>query len=121
MTWDARQTGAIIAACVLIALLLGWRHVTHLPWIPGTVDFPAVALGSERLDPNIASDGSLQRLPGIGPTLAGAIVTYRRSQSPPAFATPEDLTDVPGIGRIRARRIEPYLVFPPMNEGDDGE
>jgi len=121
MTWDARQTGAIIATCVVIVAMLGWKHVKHLPWMPGTVDFPAVAMGSELIDPNTASNGSLQRLPGIGPTLAGSIVTYRNSQPTPAFMNPEDLTNVPGIGRIRARRVEPYLVFPAGGKGEHDE
>ena len=117
MVWDARHAAALIVMCGLAGVTLGWRHAHRLPWPAGSVDPQTIAMGREQLDPNSENDGSLQRLPGIGPTLAEAIVTYRDSASQPAFTNTESLTAVPGIGRVRARRIEPYLQFPDPEEG----
>jgi len=65
----------------------------------------------ETVDPNTASAASLRRLPGIGPVLADAIVSYRlqAGRPRPAFARVADLRNVPGIGPKKAGRIEPYL------------
>ena len=116
MTWDIRQTGALIAIGGLLVLALGWQHVHHLAWRTGHIDREIVAIGREQIDPDLANNGSLQRLPGIGPTLAEAIITYRSAIPRPAFTDAESLTGVPGIGRVRARRIEPYLRFPASEE-----
>ena len=48
---------------------------------------------------NTASASDLEKLPGIGPSLAQRIVEYRDSHGP--FATVDALTDVPGIGRAK--------------------
>ena len=45
---------------------------------------------------NSASVGELDSLPGIGPSKAQAIVTYRTENGP--FASVDDLDNVPGIG-----------------------
>jgi len=45
---------------------------------------------------NTASAAELDRLPGIGPSLAKEIIAYRESHG--AFAAVEDLLLVPGIG-----------------------
>jgi competence ComEA-like helix-hairpin-helix protein len=62
------------------------------------------------IDPNRAPAEDLELLPGIGPTLAQAIVTYRRDH--PAFKSAEDLLDVPGIGPKSLARFRDRLTFP---------
>lgn len=52
--------------------------------------------GSAPLDINRATAEELQRLPGIGPTLAAQIVRTRERRG--SFASSEDLRAVPGIG-----------------------
>ncbi len=49
-----------------------------------------------RLDLNRATADDLQRLPGVGPTLAGQIVRTRERQG--RFQAAEDLLTVPGMG-----------------------
>jgi len=61
----------------------------------------------EPIDPNRASLAELQRLPGVGPTLAQRIVDARDKQ---AFTRVEDLRRVSGIGAKRLEQIRPYLV-----------
>ena len=52
---------------------------------------------------NSASPTDLQRLPGIGPAKARAIVAYREAHGP--FASIEALAAVPGIGASIIKRI----------------
>lgn len=75
------------------------------------VDETNVAAAREYLDPNTATAGSLQRLPGVGSTRAEAIVQYRRAH-PGAFRTADDLTSVYGLGEGTVRKISPYLTLP---------
>ncbi len=53
-------------------------------------------LGDGPIDLNTATVRELEILPGIGPTLATAIVSYRSDNGP--FGTVADLEGVPGIG-----------------------
>lgn len=66
-----------------------------------------------KIDPNTASASSLQRLPGIGPVLAEAIVQYRNERGPSVFATADDLAGVKGIGPATIKRIRSLLVLNP--------
>lgn len=61
----------------------------------------------ERLDPNRAPAPELDRLPGVGPSLARAIVEARERGGP--FRSAGDLTRVRGIGSATAERIGPHL------------
>jgi competence protein ComEA len=64
-------------------------------------------LGPVRMDLNAASAPMLERLPGIGPALAGRIVEYRDLHGP--FRRPEDLVRVRGIGPKTFEKLAPYL------------
>lgn len=63
----------------------------------------------ELLDPNRSSEEELDRLPGVGPAVAGAIARYRTERG--GFRRPEDLEEVPGIGPATLARIRPHLDF----------
>lgn len=70
----------------------------HIPAIGETPASPNVAVASaedEMIDINHAPAEELEKLPGIGPALAGRIVDTRE-QTP--FQTVEDIKKVPGIG-----------------------
>lgn len=56
---------------------------------------------------NTADAALLDAVPGIGPSLAQAIVTYRRENGP--FKTVEDLVNVPGIGPKTLSKIAPFV------------
>ncbi|MDX1577599.1 MAG: ComEA family DNA-binding protein [Gemmatimonadota bacterium] len=73
----------------------------------------------ERIDPNTAPVEELRRLPGVGPRLAEAIVGERARRP---FRSPDDLTRVPGIGEVTARRLAPRLGFgaPRERSASDG-
>ena len=63
----------------------------------------------ERIDPNRASDVEIDRLPGIGPTTARAIVDARERAG--GFSRPADLLRVRGIGAATLERMLPHMDF----------
>lgn len=63
----------------------------------------------ERIDPNVASEIQLDRLPGIGPATARSIVAYRDIEGP--YLGPEHLMSVRGIGPSTLTRIQAHLSF----------
>ncbi len=85
-------------------------------------DPPAAATGVSRpaaAAPSQASEGvvnintgtqeELERLPGVGPARAEAIVRLRTRVQ--RFGRVEDLTRVRGIGRATLRHMRPYLTL----------
>ncbi|MEM7417293.1 MAG: ComEA family DNA-binding protein [Gemmatimonadota bacterium] len=65
----------------------------------------------DRIDPNRADVVELDRLPGIGPVVAAAIVSARDEGV--AFEGPGDLARVPGIGPSTVDKLRPWLEFGP--------
>jgi competence protein ComEA len=65
----------------------------------------------EPLDPNEAAAEELEKLPGIGPSIARRIVAHRRENG--RFRTAEDLQSVKGIGPATLSRLRPYIRFKP--------
>ena len=63
----------------------------------------------ETIDPNRASDVELDRLPGVGPSTARAIVAAREEGR--VFRRPEDLLEVRGIGEATLERMRAKLSF----------
>jgi competence protein ComEA len=63
----------------------------------------------ELIDPNRADEIDLDRLPGVGPATARAIVEAREAGI--AFRRPEDLQDVRGIGAATVRELRGSLDF----------
>ena len=81
----------------------------------GGAPCPCAALGADlRLALGLplplasATTADLERLPGVGPVRAAAIVT-ERARAP--FRRVSDLVRVPGLGPKTAARLEPWL-FP---------
>ena len=67
----------------------------------------------EKIDVNTAPEVELRRLPGVGPSLARAIVA-ERDRAP--ISSAQDLQRVRGIGPARAETLEPLLDFAPGGE-----
>ena len=74
------------------------------------------ASGPARIDPNAASRAEWDRLPGIGPVTAIAIVEHRISHGP--FRGPEDLLEVRGIGPGTLEKLRPLLDWGPAADRD---
>lgn len=114
LTWTAGNLAAMVFLCAAFAVALAVRHAartTHVgEEIP--VNDRRARAATERINPNTADMASLQRLAGIGPAKARAIVAYRRLPGAAAFRSAGDLEAVRGIGPTIAGRIEPHLAFP---------
>lgn len=57
------------------------------------------------VDINAADASRLEALPGIGPSLAAAIVEHRQRNGP--FASVDELVEVSGIGPVKLEQIRP--------------
>jgi DNA uptake protein ComE-like DNA-binding protein len=69
------------------------------------------------IDPNTASLEDLSRIPHLGQKLAANIIAFRDARQPLTpdaivFHHPEDLDQVPGIGKSLITQITPHLTFP---------
>lgn len=60
-----------------------------------------------RMNLNTADAALLQRLPRIGPALAGRIIAYRQEVGP--FRRVEDVVNVKGIGPKTLEQMQPWL------------
>lgn len=66
---------------------------------------------SDLININTASSLELETLPGIGPTNAGRIITYREENGP--FLSIEDIINVSGIGPGTYERIKDLITVGP--------
>lgn len=82
--------------------------------VSGSAD-PSAAGSAGGADPsapvnvNTATEAELEGLPGIGPTLAAAIVAERERNGP--FRSADDLTRVHGIGEGRLAQLRDFVAF----------
>lgn len=60
-----------------------------------------------RVSINAGSASDLQKLPGIGPSLSGRIIDYRKANGP--FLKLEDLKKVKGIGDSTFKKIKSFI------------
>ena len=67
------------------------------------------APAARSIDVDRASAAELERLPGIGPSLAARIVADRAEHGP--FGSIEGLQRVKGIGPGLSRKVQPYVTF----------
>ena len=99
-------TGLGIAGLVWLAAD-GWqaRHPLRAAKAPPEAAGWSAQLAAARtVDLNAAGAAELERLPGIGPGLAGRIVAHRSMRG--AFRAPEELLEVPGIGPATYERLQ---------------
>ena len=93
---------ALVAAAVaLCATLMQQQQVN------GARDVARQAAAAQRLvDLNRATPEELALLPGIGPAIAGRIVSERSERGP--FASVDELRRVKGIGAATLERVRPF-------------
>ena len=116
--WRRRDLLALLLLSALALLGVLWPLFTDDPPEGGArARASRVRQAAERIDPNTASPASLQRLPDVGPVLAGAIVADRQAHPGQPFTCPEDLARVKGIGPGTVERLRPYLTFPAARQG----
>jgi competence protein ComEA len=96
----------------LAAILVDGTKIIILP-LPQAAAISAQPTGTpavsiyKPLDINTATAEMLDALPGIGPTKAQEIVSYRETHG--AFTSLEELLNIPGIGPAIFDQIKPYL------------
>jgi competence ComEA-like helix-hairpin-helix protein len=126
------ERSALLLICAALLVGLGYqvyqRH--HAPALPPLTAADSLSLAALRkiegadtilisqdtivhttdnYDLNTATCEQLEKLPGIGPTLARRIVTRRDSLG--GFKRADDLLGVPGIGPKRLEKIRPLVTF----------
>jgi competence ComEA-like helix-hairpin-helix protein len=94
-----RRSGRTVAL-----LLAALACVVFLQW--GVSQGASMPVGW-RVDPSSASQAELAMLPGVGPSLARAIIAERTARGP--FQSIDDLTRVKGIGPARLAALRPWL------------
>ena len=116
--WTRRQRVGLGMLVGLLVVFLGvqyWRR----PWRLGdgvTVENGELVL-PQRVDPNVATEQELARIPHIGEATAGKIVAYREARKATAaggvvFRRAADLDAVPGIGPKLVEELGPFMAFP---------
>ncbi|MCI0414786.1 helix-hairpin-helix domain-containing protein [bacterium] len=65
---------------------------------------PSKETGKSVININTAGQAELERLPGIGPSLAKKILDFRQKNG--QFKTPNDLMAVPGIGEKKFEQLK---------------
>ena len=115
--WLNRQEQVALSVLGLVALLglgvLFWQQQRPPLVIEGSPNPVQVsqwdeALASARqIDVNTADVAALERLPGIGPTLAQRIMEYREAHGP--FSAPEELSNVKGVGPKTYETLRDYV------------
>ena len=78
------------------------------PYGPNSYATEGVAVATEQIDINTATAEELDRLPGVGPTTAAAILETRAARGG-SFSSVEDLLHVKGIGPKTFQKLRPYV------------
>ena len=73
-------------------------------------------LVGQKLDVNRARRHELELVPGIGPSLARAILDTRTARG--AFASTDALDDVPGVGPKTLAKLARFVTVPAGNAGE---
>ena len=108
-----RATLAVLGLLALAAAgVLAWQRrpaalVISQPPPPEAAAWDAALSASRQVDVNTAGVAELERLPGVGPALAGRIVAEREARGP--FRSAEDLARVRGIGPKTLQHLEAYV------------
>ncbi len=77
--------------------------------VPPEKEKPEISQAQELIDINSATAKEFERLPGIGPQIAGRIVAYREKNG--AFKRVDDITKVRGIGPKTLERLRQHLTM----------
>lgn len=114
LTKQEQVTLTVLGAAALVALcLLLWQQQTPPLLIEGapepgqTAGWDAALALARQVDVNAASVAELERLPGVGPTLARRIADDRATRG--RFRRPEELQRVHGIGPKTYEELKDYV------------
>lgn len=107
MRSGGRAIGAVLCGMLLVSLTIWLTQqagMEPLKMRPAPQAGAGVSvLDRGKININLASQEQLEQLPGIGPTLAQAIVRYREIHG--YFSYPEHLIQVPGISQTTVEEL----------------
>lgn len=103
------RPGVLIRRRGAAVVLLAAEAVAIVLAAPAILGSPGSALQHDPIDPNRAAAAELALLPGVGPSLAGAIVADRDASGP--FRSVGDLDRVRGIGPATLARVAPFVAI----------
>ncbi len=112
-----QQRYALAAACAVLLLLLAYRAYAPYWTVRPTQSLPSQAL-LKPLDPNRAARSELLQLPGVGPSLADAILSHRAEKP---FRSLDDLEQVNGVGKKTLAQLWPHLEVNPLPKEPEPE
>ena len=114
LTAQERRSLAVVGSMALAGLgVLLWQErrppltVAGVPAMPEAASWDARLRSARQIDVNTAGVAELERLPGVGPTLAQRIVDDRTLRGP--FRTLGELARVRGLGPKTLDALAPYL------------
>lgn len=117
--WTAKQRRALVVFLTILCCALLVKYACRSAFLddPEPDIAPRGAELADHLDPNTATWQELAAIVGLGEKKAKAIVAYREAwhakhPQMPAFAGPQDLRHIKGIGPATVSNILPFLVFP---------
>lgn len=114
LSQQERLTLSVLGMVALLGLSVSLWQRQRRPL--SVVDSPAPAeaaawdrrlSAARQVDVNTADAAELERLPGVGPTLAARIVQDRAAHGP--FTTTAELARVPGIGPKMSEALKEYI------------
>lgn len=109
--WMLTLALLLVLGAALFFLPNAARPQSHAPLKRSEQGGLVVRDGAALIDINRADEALLQTLPGIGPQLAQAIMTYRAERG--AFERLDELLNVPGIGKAKLSAIRGRITFTP--------
>ena len=79
------------------------------PVVPGTQAVAKASSQQQKININTADATELDKLPGVGPALAGRIIEYRNANGP--FKDGEELKKVKGLGASKYEKLKDKIVW----------
>jgi competence protein ComEA len=98
---------ALAAFGLCLVALLAYRTYSPSLTVRPTDEVATPPPAARPVDLNTANRADLLQLPGVGPTLADAILTHRTGHG--RFDAVDDLSAVPGVGGKTLDRLRPLL------------
>jgi len=119
LTWTLPQRRVLLLLLTVLLVVLAVRYALNPVFVsdPQPERPPRYDELVDRIDPNTADWATLAALPGLGEKRAKDIVAFREESKryfpdSVAFARPDDLLKVKGIGVAMLEAIRPFLEFP---------
>lgn len=99
----------VLAGALALAVVVGGAG--RLSVLHAAPQEAARPLAAPQINLNTATQAELEKLPGVGPSLASRIVEYRTKSG--GFKKIEDLMNVKGIGEKSFLKLKPQITVTP--------